>query len=40
MEVVEAINKMPVDGEKPLKPVRIKQAKVAECPSPPSATEQ
>jgi peptidyl-prolyl cis-trans isomerase B (cyclophilin B) len=34
MDVVEAINKMPVEGEKPLKPVRIKHAKVAVCPPP------
>lgn len=33
MEVVEAINKMPVEGEKPTKPVRIKKATVAACPA-------
>ena len=31
METVEAINKMPVSGEKPEKPVRIKKASVAAC---------
>ncbi len=31
MEVVDAINKMEVDGEKPTKPVRIKKASVAAC---------
>ncbi len=31
MEVVEAINKMPVENEKPVKPVRIKRAVVAPC---------
>jgi len=31
MEVVEAINKMPVEGEKPTKPVRITRATVAPC---------
>jgi peptidyl-prolyl cis-trans isomerase B (cyclophilin B) len=31
IEVAEAINKMPVDGEKPDKPVRIKKAAVAAC---------
>ncbi|HLM62105.1 MAG TPA: peptidylprolyl isomerase, partial [Pyrinomonadaceae bacterium] len=32
MEVVEAINKMPVEGEKPVKPVHITKATVALCP--------
>jgi len=32
METVEAINKMPVEGEKPVKPVRITRATVAPCP--------
>ncbi|MDQ6787024.1 MAG: peptidylprolyl isomerase [Acidobacteriota bacterium] len=32
MEVVDAINKMTVEGEKPTKPVRIKHATVATCP--------
>jgi peptidyl-prolyl cis-trans isomerase B (cyclophilin B) len=32
MEVVDAINKMPIEGEKPLKPVRIIRATVALCP--------
>ncbi|CAA9408098.1 MAG: Peptidyl-prolyl cis-trans isomerase PpiB [uncultured Pyrinomonadaceae bacterium] len=31
METVEAINKMPVEGEKPTKPVRITRAAVAPC---------
>ncbi len=31
MEVVEAINKMPVEAEKPTKPVRITHATVAVC---------
>jgi cyclophilin family peptidyl-prolyl cis-trans isomerase len=31
METVEAINKMPVEGEKPTKPVRIMRASVAPC---------
>ena len=31
MDVVDAVNKMPVDGEKPLKPVRIKKVNVAAC---------
>jgi len=34
MEVVEAINKMPVMMEKPDKPVRIRKATVAACPAP------
>jgi peptidyl-prolyl cis-trans isomerase B (cyclophilin B) len=33
MEVVETINKMPVEGEKPTKPVRITRATVALCPA-------
>lgn len=33
MEVVEAINKMPVEAEKPTKPVRITRATVAVCPA-------
>jgi peptidyl-prolyl cis-trans isomerase B (cyclophilin B) len=32
MEVVDAINKMPVEGDKPTKPVRITRATVAPCP--------
>lgn len=32
MDVVDAINKMPVEGEKPLKPVRITRASVLPCP--------
>lgn len=32
MEIVEAINKMPVEGEKPAKPVRITKATVEMCP--------
>ncbi len=35
MEVVDAINKMPVEAEKPTKPVRIKRATVAACPAQP-----
>ena len=31
MEIVEAINKMPVENEKPKNPVRIKKATVAPC---------
>ena len=34
MEVAEAINKMPVENEKPNKPVRIKRAVVAPCAVP------
>lgn len=33
MEVVDAINKMPVEGEKPIKPVHITDAKVGLCPA-------
>ncbi len=36
MEVVETINKMPVDGDKPTKPVHIKKATVAACPARPN----
>lgn len=32
MEVVDAINKMPVEGEKPIKPMRLNRATVARCP--------
>lgn len=32
METVEAINKMPVEGETPTKPVRLTRATVAPCP--------
>lgn len=35
MEVVDAINKMPVVDEKPDKPVRISRATVAPCPATP-----
>ena len=35
MEVVDAINKAPVNEEKPEKPVRIRTAKVTKCPSAP-----
>lgn len=31
MDVVDAINKMPVEGEKPVTPVRIKKATVVTC---------
>jgi peptidyl-prolyl cis-trans isomerase B (cyclophilin B) len=34
METVEAINKMPVEGEKPTKPVRITRATAMLCPVP------
>jgi peptidyl-prolyl cis-trans isomerase B (cyclophilin B) len=34
METVEAINKMPVEGEKPTKPVHITRAAVAPCAAP------
>ena len=34
METVEAINKMPVENEKPVKPVRITKASVAACAAP------
>lgn len=34
MEVVDAINNMPTDGEKPQKPVRITKATVAPCVKP------
>ncbi len=33
METVEAISKMPVENEKPIKPVRVTQASVAACPA-------
>lgn len=33
MEVVDAINKVPVTDEKPEKPVRVKKASVAACPA-------
>lgn len=36
METVDAINKMPVEGEKPTKPVHIKRATVAACPAKPT----
>ena len=32
MDAVDAINKAPVDGDKPVKPVRIRRAVVASCP--------
>ncbi|MCA1624621.1 MAG: peptidylprolyl isomerase [Acidobacteria bacterium] len=34
MEVVDAINKMPVESEKPIKPVRVTRATVALCQTP------
>lgn len=34
MEIVEAINKMPVSGEKPEKPVRLTKATIFPCPAP------
>lgn len=36
MDVADAINKAPVDGEKPVKPVRIKRANVAVCEATPN----
>ena len=33
MDAAEAINKMPVENEKPLKPAHIKKATVAPCPA-------
>jgi peptidyl-prolyl cis-trans isomerase B (cyclophilin B) len=35
MDVVDAINKMPVEGEKPVKPVRIRKASVNVCSTSP-----
>lgn len=32
METIDAINKMPVDGDKPVKPIRLSRAMVAACP--------
>ncbi len=40
METVEAINKMPVEGEKPKNPVQIKRATVAPCPAPTKPPEK
>jgi len=34
IEIVETINKMPVEGEKPVKPVRINRATAALCQAP------
>lgn len=34
MEVVDAINKMPVEGDQPTKPVRLNKATVAPCAKP------
>lgn len=39
METVDAINKMPADSEKPLKPVRLKKATVAACSAPPATAK-
>ena len=36
METVEAIGKMPVEGDKPTKPVRINRATTAICPAKPA----
>lgn len=33
MEIVDGINKMPVEGDKPTKPVRLKRSTVAACTS-------
>lgn len=40
MEVVDAINKMPVENEKPAKPVRISRAAVAPCATPQTTAEK
>ena len=40
METVEAINKMPVENEKPAKPVRINRATVAPCVVPAKTPQQ
>lgn len=32
MEIVDAMNKVPVEGDKPTKPVRLKRATAAPCP--------
>ena len=40
METVETINKMPVENEKPTKPVRITRATVAPCPAPAKPTDK
>lgn len=34
MEIVEAINQMPVNGEKPTKPVRLTKTTIFQCPAP------
>ena len=39
MEFVDAINKAPVEAEKPAKPVRIKRATVAACPVQPKPSQ-
>lgn len=36
MDIVDAINKMPVENEKPTKPVRITRGSVAPCPAQPT----
>lgn len=36
MEIIDAINKMPVEGDKPVKPVRLKRASIAPCPVQPT----
>lgn len=33
MEIVDAINKMPVEGEKPVKSVRLTRARLSPCPA-------
>ena len=38
MEVVDKINREPVNGDKPVNPVRIKRAVVAACPEKPKQT--
>ncbi|HLL77207.1 MAG TPA: peptidylprolyl isomerase [Pyrinomonadaceae bacterium] len=40
MDVVDAINKAPVEGEKPVKPVRLNRATVAECAPAPKPEDE
>lgn len=37
MDIVDAINKLAVEGDKPTKPVRINRAIVVSCPAPPQS---
>lgn len=39
MEVADAINQAPVEGDEPAKPVRITRAAVVPCPAPPPAKQ-